>query len=464
MIQDLQSVWTALLEVEQSEDLYRWRVGRVYLWPLLRDRLLREIAEQSGLIEKRIEPAKASKQDLSWQASWPSVPSLAAKTLVIPFLRRDAAGRDQFSARFVDAFEDSVAVMSVGYADLGKPTPQLEDIEAFVRGRYRNRAKVEVALSLRPWHNAKYERVMKSIEARIGQFGARYAKFPKWLLVDFVAQELGYRDLFRASGTEKLIYVNAWRRGLIAGAKAAGVSVIEPQHGAISKLHPLLSWPKSASPAYLPDVFLAWGQHWVDACGLPDNVATAIIGAPDAFAEVRGQLEAGRLPKHGDRVVIASQVHQTQAILEFATRAASENPDLEIVVKPHPQEDPELIAASLAKAPKNLTALDSSEPLLPLMAGAAAVVGVYSTALFEAAALGVPVGVLKLTGWQHAAVLIERGDALALTDRLPKELLDLKQNPDSASYYFASALPANTAGLSALRQLIKEVTDTDNDR
>lgn len=464
MIQDLQSVWTALLEVEQSEDLYRWRVGRVYLWPLLRDRLLREIAEQSGLIEKRVEPAKASKQDPSWQASWPNVPSLAAKTMVIPFLRRDAAGRDQFSARFVDAFEDSVAVMSVGHADLGKPTPQLEDIEVFVRGRYRNRAKVEVALSLRPWHNAKYARVMKSIEARIGQFGARYAKFPKWLLVDFVAQELGYRDLFRSCGTERLIYVNAWRRGLIAGAKAAGVSVIEPQHGAISKLHPLLSWPKSASPAYLPDVFLAWGQHWVDSCGLPDNVAAAIIGAPDAFAEVRAQLEAGRLPKRGNRVVIASQVHQTQAILEFARLAASENPDLEIVLKPHPQEDPELIAASLAGAPKNLTALDASEPLLTLMASAAAVVGVYSTALFEAAALGVPVGVLQLTGWQHAAVLIERGDALALTDRLPKELLDLKQNPDSASYYFASALTANNAGLSALRQLIKEVTETENDR
>jgi hypothetical protein len=98
------------------------------------------------------------------------------------------------------------------------------------------------------------------------------------------------------------------------------------------------------------------------------------------------------------------------------------------------------------------------------MAGSAAVIGVYSTALFEAAALGVPVGVLQLIGWQHAAVLIERGDALALTDSMPKELLELKQNPDSASYYFASALPANTAGLSALRQLIKEVTDTENDR
>ena len=464
MIQDLQSVWTALLEVEQSEDLYRWRVGRVYLWPLLRDRLLREIAEQSGLIEKRVEPAKASKIDLTWQESWPNVASLGAKTMVIPFLRRDAAGRDQFSAKFVEAFEDSVAVMSVGHSDLAKPTPQLEDIEAFIRGRYRNRAKVEVALSLRPWHSAKYARVMKSIEARLGQFGARYAKFPKWLLVDFVAQELGYRDLFRVSGTQQLIYVNAWRRGLIAGAKAAGVKVIEPQHGAISKLHPLLSWPKSANPAYLPDAFLAWGQHWVDACGLPDNVSAAIIGAPDAFAEVRQQLESGRLPKHHNRVVIASQVHQTRAILEFAIRAATEQPQLEFVLKPHPQEDSALIAATLTAAPKNLVALDASEPLLPLMAGSAAVIGVYSTALFEAAALGIPVGVLQLAGWQHAAVLIERGDALALTDSMPKELLELKQNPNSASYYFASALPANTAGLSALRQLIKEVTDTENDR
>ena len=464
MIHDLQSVWAALLEVEQSEDLYRWRVGRVYLWPLLRDRLLREIAEQSGLIEKRVEPAKASKQDLSWQQSWPNVPSLAAKTMVIPFLRRDASGRDQFSQRFVEAFADSVSVMSVGHADLGKPTPQLEDIEAFIRGRYRNRAKVQVALSLRPWHNAKYARVMKSIESRIGKFGARYAKFPKWLLVDFVAQELGYRDLFAAAGTERLIYVNAWRRGLIAGARAAGVKVIEPQHGAISKLHPLLSWPKSSSPAYLPDAFLAWGQHWVDACGLPENVATAIIGAPERFAEVREQVQIGRLLRHPNRVVIASQVHQTKTIAEFASRAAAENPELEIIFKPHPQEDPELLATAFASAPKNLALLDASEPLLPLMAGASAVVGVYSTALFEAAALGVPVGVLKLTGWQHAEVLIERGDALALTDSLPRNLLELTPSAESAGYYFASAMPATEAGLSQLRQIVKEVTDTENDR
>ncbi len=464
MIHDLQSVWAALLEVEQSEDLYRWRVGRVYLWPLLRDRLLREIAEQSGLIEKRVEPAKASKQDLSWQQTWPSVPSLVAKTMVIPFLRRDASGRDQFSQRFVEAFADSVSVMSVGHADLGKPTPQLEDIEAFIRGRYRNRAKVQVALSLRPWHNAKYARVMKSIESRIGQFGARYAKFPKWLLVDFVAQELGYRDLFATAGTERLIYVNAWRRGLIAGARAAGVKVIEPQHGAISKLHPLLSWPKTSSPAYLPDAFLAWGQHWVDACGLPENVATAIIGAPERFAEVREQAQIGRLLRHPNRVVIASQVHQTKTIAEFAARAAAEHPQLEIVFKPHPQEDPALLATALAGAPKNLTLLDASEPLLQLMAGASAVVGVYSTALFEAAALGVPVGVLKLTGWQHAEALIERGDALALTDSLPQNLLELTPRTESAGYYFASELPATEAGLSQLRQIVKEVTDTENDR
>ena len=65
---------------------------------------------------------------------------------------------------------------------------------------------------------------------------------------------------------------------------------------------------------------------------------------------------------------------------------------------------------------------------------------------------------------EHAEVLIERGDALALTDSLPRNLLELTPSAESAGYYFASAMPATEAGLSQLRQIVKEVTDTENDR
>ena len=46
---NLEQIWSALRKVEKAEDLAEWRVGDIYLWQVIRERMFTHIAEQSGL-------------------------------------------------------------------------------------------------------------------------------------------------------------------------------------------------------------------------------------------------------------------------------------------------------------------------------------------------------------------------------------------------------------------------------
>lgn len=459
---DLDELWSVFAEVERREALVDWRVGDVFIWPILRDRLFRDAAEQLGLIEVKIEPPRATKSAQVWQQQWPRVESLVAPTLVIPFLRRDAQNRDPFSDRLARVLPQPAASFAVGAVDVDSPAPQLEDIETFIRQRYSSLAKVLVAASLRKRHFAKYGRMIAGIEAKTGPFTAKFARFPKWLLVDFVAQRIGYARLFKAVGARQIVYVNAWRRGLIAGARKAGVQVIEPQHGAISNRHPLLSWPAGTQPAYLPDAFLAWGQYWLDSSWLPENISTVLIGAPGTIEDLRSELAAGKIATNDNQIVIASQVHQTQAIIAFANEAARANPDLKILLKPHPQENPDLFATLVDTSLANLSVAEVTEPMLRLIAESAAVASVYSTSLFEALALGKRAAVIKLPGWEHVAGLLERGDAIEAAPASLQHLLAMPADSSRGDYYFASAIPETDDGDARLGAQIQSILGSRN--
>ncbi len=76
----LEKIWSAILAVEEAESLPEWRVGDVYLWQVIRERLYIHTAEQLGLSQPV--PAKA---EVPAQREVPIQESAAA---VLPFVRR----------------------------------------------------------------------------------------------------------------------------------------------------------------------------------------------------------------------------------------------------------------------------------------------------------------------------------------------------------------------------------------
>jgi hypothetical protein len=306
--------------------------------------------------------------------------------------------------------------------------------------QYRTRAKLKVVFWQAKKHKQKWARVIKSLEGELSVNLDKYRKFPRWLLVDFVARQIGWTKLFKLAETQLLLIANAWQLWLVAGAKAAGVRVIEIQHGLISAYHSRLSWPdfKSDSPAagaYLADEFWQWGDFWGFASDLPATVELHTIGAPENITAA-----IARETKKKQQLLVIGQPQVSQSLIEFARFIAAKYAKLPVVLKPHPQEDLQQIEAAidaLGARPTNLIVTTVDANTIELIEESEYVIGVYSTAMFEAVALGCKVGVLKLAGYNHIAPLIHSGaiQEINRVNDVEKFFVTAKQNRNSESYF-----------------------------
>jgi hypothetical protein len=459
-----EQIWRAFAQVEEAENLADWQVAGVYLWPILRDRLMREVAEQLGVYQKRQDvSASVAAASVSAPTEFQLAPSGYA---VMPFVRRNSDGIDPFSVEIIRSLEAAGAkplVFGVGPEDFGSGRPQVEHLERLFFNRHRLAAKMRVAPSVLPIfggakHIAKHARVIAFLEKALpqsafetassgtlsgGSIAGRFKPFPRWLLVEFVAHRTGWKALFQKAGVKKLFVVNAWKRALIAGAQAAGVWVVEPQHGLLSNRHPLLAWPNRKTVAYLPNELLLWGDYWAQETDLPKSVLPTIIGEPKSLSNLREKTAAGT--RVAGTVLVVSQAQQTTQILDIALRAADANPGLVFTLKPHPQELKSQFADHLTSVgrslPANLHLASPLESAFDLIAASEFVVGVHSMALVEALALGAKVVAVALPGYENIESIAILGDLILapIDSDLRSELgqATLAQNP---GYYFAPAL------------------------
>ena len=422
----LEKIWAALLAVEDAEQLPGWQVGDVYLWQVIRERLYTHIAEQLGLYQP-VPP----KSPIPAQRAVPIQESAVA---VLPFVRRDWLGQDPFSAGIIQAAEKvsgPALVFGIGAEDVGSGLPQFETLDTLFRQQTRLVAKLRVLFTQRKHDVLRWERVIGFLERELSVDLAKYRAFPRWLLVDFISREIGWYSLFRKSKAKVLFAVNAWQLPTISGAKRAGLRVIEPQHGVISSMHPRLSWKDPIGAAYLADEFWQWGTYWGD--GLPEPVKRVTIGAPTFVSAQRGVAKKRQL-------LVIGQPQQSKNIIQFARFIAASVTNLAVVLKPHPQENLEEVFETLDSfgvRPENLQVLEPKADTLPLIAESEFVIGVYSTALFEAVALGCKVGVLKLDGWKHVHTLVIDGEAtlIAQVNDIGKFLTNAKPSMTSRRYY-----------------------------
>ena len=428
-------LWRALTHIEQREDLLNWRIGNVYLWPLVRMRLYREIAESAGIFERLPER--------------PEIPQVPLKHIqgrsefaVVPFLRRNLAGEDQFSQPIVDALAGTAAplIFGMGEHDIDSGRLQVEQLEREFLRRYRTLAKLRVLPSLRRHHELKWQRVIAYFESEFGIALKSNRVFPRWLLVNFVAQRHGWFRLFASLGVRKVFVVNAWKRAMIAGAQKAGAIVVEPQHGLLSDMHPLLSFEGAQEVAYLPDELLVWGRYWAENSALPRKLRTTVIGEPSNLTRAR-ELTSVRQPH---TALFVSQAQHTTRLFETALHVADSNPNLHVTVKPHPQEDREQFTEHLRELgrskPANLHFAERDSAATTLIAQSEYVIGVYSMALVEAVGLGAKVIAVQLPGWENLTAIADRGD-LVFAD--PASDVDLSRALAAArvasdpSYYFS---------------------------
>jgi hypothetical protein len=429
----------------------------VQIWPVMRSRLLKALMANSGLFasgtgkqvdfHEDVEQYRGRKPSLLlWRAvrfGWlgplsasalsprkiagaaahlgePDYLNLRSKqAIVVPFATRDGNEPhiEKFAQPVIDALGDRALVLGVGTWDKITNRPRVEDLNGFFNRRWHYPAAAYVRLGVKRADLAKYARVVAALEAQTGFSLDPLRTFPRWMLRIFFIQKYGYRKIFKRTSAKYVFAVNAARMPLQAAAQSLGMKVIEIQSGVFSKYSLQFSWPGSPKIEYIPDEIWTWGEYWTSGIERAGGQSVRVIGSTEEFESVRNR----GIAKIAGQVVVLSQPLIGLDILKAAVELAAARPDLNVIFKLHPRNEIDEFANFLANAstsngksaPANLSLMQFEKSSLEVIAESEISVGVFSTALIEAAGLGAKVAIIKLPGWEHLAPLIDGGYASA---------------------------------------------------
>lgn len=201
---------------------------------------------------------------------------------------------------------------------------------------------------------------------------------------------------------------------LIAAARRLGLPTTEIQHGTFGAYHLGYAYPGRVGPVPgLADRLVVWSDDWRRRVPFGPSVAKVDVVEP-SFLRKRRERAAG-IPKE-KLLVVLSQGLLGDRLAEAFARVIGRVSGYRIVYKLHPGE---YARRSSYAALRRLERESGVEVVLDadlgaLLARAEIVVGVYSTALYEALDLGCRVALLDLPGVEFSRHLVEEGRAEVL--------------------------------------------------
>lgn len=218
-----------------------------------------------------------------------------------------------------------------------------------------------------------------------------------------------------------LTYAEAggWGRALLLECRRRGIAGIGLQHGFIYRhwlnyLHEpdeMDPDPEHPSDTGFPRpaltlLFDEYAAGHLERYGRFPRASLAVAGSPRLDELVRQAAALGdeavtrALAGAGASaarplVLVVTKEREARRVLPALVSAIAEMPDVQLAIKTHPAETPE-VYAPLAAGRSNVCVLPASSPLAPLLRASRVVVTVNSTVALDAAVLGVPALVLGL--------------------------------------------------------------------
>jgi hypothetical protein len=447
----------AFWHIEAQENLVDWQVLGVNIWPLIRSKLFYHLTNNAGIYAwKNYKPFELPEWVERYEgtpghiALWRGVTGwrwhlrhlipnrfkddrlaqwLEATTAVAPFSNRDSLGEDRYSKPVLKELGNEALLFGVGSWDRTKSIPHLDDLGQLFRDRWGFFASIFVRLRLRQSDYEKYARVIAYLEKTLNTTAGDYRPFPRWILRNYFCELRGYRRLFGRLKIQRIFIVNASRMFFMGAAQSCGIKVIELQCGVFSRYNMQFSWPGRPAVSYLPNEIWTWGDYWTEGIENSGSQKIVVAGATEEFELARDTV-ARHVPK---TIVAMSQPLNGADFYREMIRLANLLTDHKITFKPHPKDD---LTAFVGQMPPNMKMAKSDERSIDLIRDSDVCVGVFSTALIEAASLGTKVAILKLAGWEHLEPFIKGryANAYETVDDLARDLPNL--TPSANPYHF----------------------------
>lgn len=379
----------ALLSAEREHDLWHQRVLGYPVWPLLRlEHYRRNLLGGESVIadepSARVSPLRAL-SDATRSILTQGLPRGDGRDIWVlsssTYRRRTASGDLPciFTAHLTEQLGARVRFIEVNPSGLplsGRPDVFL--LDPYLRYIHAVAEVASLAAPALPARGALSKTPMRELIQRAA-YGQQLERLGRLLL---------------RSGRPRAVFVLCAYGSMIPlqrAVRAAGIPLIELQHGVIHESHPGYVFDGSTPELdHRPDHLVLFGRHFGQlldrhspALPMPWSVGghpwlrRARVSRPDATDRGRGP------------VVVFGQydppVQRQLATLVPALRAALPA-DIELIYKPHPREPITALAADLARA--GVALAGASDDSYQLLSHCRASVTVYSTLAIEALAFG----------------------------------------------------------------------------
>jgi hypothetical protein len=336
--------------------------------------------------------------------------------------------------------------------------------------------------------DAATDRTVRTVEDRIADaFGVEVdvrASVGRELLSRRVRRPLVDRIVDRVDPALALVVTSYGKETFVAACQARDVPVVELQHGTLSRSHFGYSYPDRPKRAF-PDYVFTFGEFWHDAADFPvPDDRLYPVGYPwlEWGVERARSAGGGAGPSTGDgthgtdRLVVISQGTVGDPLSRFAVALATDGRarDYEVVYKLHPGEYDDWrtrypwLAAAAGEGDAETEAGDETEAgsaglrvvgadgpgLYELFAGARALLGVYSTAVYEGLVFGLDAYLADLPGIGYMDALVADGTATLVEspEEMPASLAGDGTGPDRGRFFRPNAVANAREALRAVRE------------
>ncbi|WP_417437313.1 polysialyltransferase family glycosyltransferase [Idiomarina abyssalis] len=285
-----------------------------------------------------------------------------------------------------------------------------------------------IASRLRRLNSGSHSAIVYQIERRIeSEFKVQltlHSKFERYAYKHNCESWLLRKLLLSKGVKEVFLVVSYGNPPLVDACRKLQVTTTEIQHGVINQFHIGYDFGEKANSfyhPYMPNKLILWNELWRHGAKLPKSIEKIEVKEPSYFKRQRQKVE--HIQEKKNRILFISQGVNGRQQASLIAKNISALSSYEIIFKLHPSEYKrwsgysEMVAISKLT---NVTVIDNSErDLYELIKSSKYVVGVFSTALFEAIGLEKKVFVWNLPGHEYMQASIESGKAILVPTSEP---------------------------------------------
>lgn len=440
-----------ILELEQREDLFSWRINGLQIWGVIRNPIYSRIKRKTGVSgDAHGEVPNNIKEYLKggylWSKNIFSKNPFYGDGQIITYGRQrrklleDGYWWDILFDPLYQNTDLDCLHLERPYKNEHKTPAKTRDIK-YIDTIVYTATIVNKLNIVRPNFSEEDERTFRLINNDIEkEFGIRLdlRSLAKRKLITEKSTRPFYKLLLRNVEPELALMSRSYgREPFIRACKELNIPVVEFQHGVIHENHLGYNFPKDREPDLFPDYIFTYGEYWSRSVDFPiesDHVIS--VGYP--YLEQRRKQFSNL--SSDDQIIFISQGTIGKQLSKFAIEL-NQHPDMshDIIYKLHPGEYGRWKKEYpwLQRAEFEIVG-ESGPPLYKLFAESSAQVGVGSTAVYEGLAFDLETYVYDCTGSSILYPLVEDGSAQLVSS--PEEILStlgttaISFNKD---YYFA---------------------------